>query len=269
MNEVLIGYYLIQGLPIPYENINIYQPTLKDINELKFNISEFEQYKFCYCASIEHLNLSKEEYEQNRDKSFFVTLFNIKEKTFIVYLIMSLIFFFRIKEDEIFPDFDNHKINILNKEKNEIIFSLNESNFESFSKIMRLIFHTEKYPVDNGKPKYRLVKYKDPIMQAKFEKMLENMYKQEAKEEEENRLYFSDILGMIINSEYSKYNLFTIANLTIWQIYYTYENMFNIESNNITKSQYCSGQFEFKKQPNLLQWSKQSKIRLPKDMIEN
>lgn len=269
MNEALIGYYLIQGLPISYGSINIYQPKLEDINNLKFNLSEFEQYKFCYIARKEYLELTERDNIICKDKSYFETLFLMENKTMIVYLLMSLVFFLKIQEERLKPNFEIKSIDILDENMEKIMFTINDNNFDFISKLIMLVCKAEKLPIPTNEPKYKTVKYKNAEIQAKFESMLKNMEEQEKKEEENNRLYFADILGMVANSNYSKYDLFTINKLTVWQIYYIYDNIFGIESNDITKKQFCSGQFQFKKDPNLLAWIQKSKIRLPKDMKED
>ena len=269
MRSEQIKYSLARGLPIIYEfnnmAIRIFQPTIKEIEEILFN---YDSYKFVYSATKENLELSDgENIDKYEGLSYFQILFKLKNQIYFHMLLLSLTFFLKVKLDNIRLYLDEMKIVIVSDEGQEI-FTLDNSNFEEFSEFIRLICCCEKIKNEEDKDHLKPTTfYKNKDLQKMYEDSLKQYNDYMDKKKRENSFTLADIISSISINEKSKYKFKDIDDLTMWQLYFIYNSMFVREGNEFTKMQFCSYKFSFDDTPNF-EWNKEIKIKLPESMIE-
>jgi hypothetical protein len=259
MNSNTLKYQLVRGLDISYMGIKVKQPTIKDLDEAL----DYDSYKFVYCASKDFLQFEEgENIDTFKDYTYFQTLFKLQNKIYIQTLLLSLIFFLKIKVDNIGVRLNTMQI-IVNDDNGDQIFTLDNNNFEEFSELIRLICSCEKMIIKNDENQ-KIRKYKDFAMQQKYEALMIQLKKNEEKKNRENELTISDVIGSICINENTKYNYKNIEELTIWQLFYQFNSMFAKENTEIVKSQFTSGNYNFEKVPDI-DWLKKIKIKLPEN----
>lgn len=270
----LLRFNLLFGLPIQYEKIKIYQPTIKDYCDLPIGINAYYMYKYLYCIQPEHLNLNKTLLEvlKKENRSLFQILFIhdeiLKRKnelngqnSLILNLSFSLSFFLKIDINEIKVDVKNQQLIIENKENNETLFILNNDNFDEFSALIRLVCSSEIMEVNKTEEN---IKYpKDESLRKKMEKILRQNAENEERKRKENMTTVVDIMSRVIAHENTKYDYFSILNLTIWQLFQEYATMYVREDFDFEKRKITSGQFDYSKQKVDLNWGNKLKIKLP------
>lgn len=266
-----LKYSLIRGFDIPYMNIRIQQPKIKDIDIIGSTM--YANYRFLFCAKKEHLKLNDELSELTKDCSFFETLFirdiymvenNLLDQgdSFIALLRVSLAFFLNTDISDTTVDAENKNIHVINKEKNNIIFTLNKSNFNEFSELIRLICNCDMLEFEK-EPEYKMEHYDDPVIQKMLEESVKRYIEEEKQRKKENEITLADIIGAICINENTKYNFSNIEELTIWQLFYIFNSMLSKEGVDIVKLQFTSGNFKFDKPPDM-NWLNKVKIKLPK-----
>lgn len=279
MNKTDLEFRLIRGLPIYYQNIEVKQPKIEDID--KIGLLLYLSMTYIFRIQKEHLQLYDEIKDELSGKSIFESLiiqeeilvkkedFNIQSSMFML-LMQSLMFFLNIKDINRIKVKNNYKIviydfNSINGEINNIpVFTLENSNFDEFSELIRIICNTDILEIENNKSKLEIVQYADPNVQKIYEDLIKQHLKDEDKKKEDNNISISDIIGAICVNENTKYNFENISKLTIWQLFYQFSSMFEKENIETVKSQYTSGNFQFDKAPNL-NWLNKIKVKLPKD----
>jgi hypothetical protein len=269
INYEILKHYLVRGKPIVYENIKVYQPTISEIDDI---LLSYDSYKFIYCASKGFLKYDDgESIDDFKDCTYFQTLFKMKNKLYLQMLILSLEFFLNVKvaNDNIRISNDM-KIAIVDDEGKNILFTLDDSNFEEFSELIRLICCCEKMKVEEDDEDILKIDShysSNPSIQQKYEKLIKQHNKSEIEKKKENSFTLADMIGIISINEKTKYKFEDIDKLTIWQLYYIHNGMFIRESNEFDKMQYCSYKFVIEDKPNF-DWSKKAKVKLPKSIIE-
>jgi hypothetical protein len=260
INKEYLERLLIRGLDIPYMGVKVKQPTVKDLDEI---FLDYDSYKFIYSASKDFIQFEEgESIDDYKDYTYFQTLFKLKNKIYFQTLILSIEFFLKVKiaNDNIRVSNDM-KIIIVDDEGKNILFTLDNNNFEEFSELIRLVCCCEKMKVED-KNKQKIRKYKDTAMQQKYETLMIQLKKNEEKKNRENGLTISDVIGAICINENTKYNFKNIEELTIWQLFYQFNSMFTKENIEIVKSQFTSGNYNFEKVPDM-DWLKKVKVKLP------
>lgn len=274
IDEETLRFNLLFGLPIQYDNINIYQPTIKDYCDLPIRTNGYYIYKYLYCIQPEHLDLDEKLIEllKKDNKSLFEILFihdemlKIKnelngQNSLILNLSLSLSFFLKIDVNQIKLDVKNQQLIIENKDNNDTLFILNNDNFEEFSALIRLICSSDMMEV---KKKDENIKYpKDPSLRKKMEKILRQNAENEERKRKENMTTIVDVMSRVIAHENTKYDYFSILNLTIWQLFQEYATMYVREDFDFEKRKITSGQFDYSKQKVDLNWGNKLKIKLP------
>ena len=262
----VMKYILATGMSIRYQNANIVQHKLKDINMLNYDM-----FKFVYCATKQNLNLDNEDISS--DYTFFKTMFYLKDNSLLNVLRESIIFF--VKEathENIIIDKVNGKecIIVYKSLENvpEFYLVLNEDNFNEFSSIIRMICCCEKFKIEIEEKK-KNIRFKDKERQKIWEKIKANQKhnKEKAKEKaKENILCIGDIIVKICSHPKSKYNYLNITELTYYQLVQELNSIFIFDSIEFTKQQYCSYKFEFKKDPDI-EWNNKLKVKIPHDVL--
>jgi hypothetical protein len=280
MDSETLKFNLLFGLPIKYENINIFQPTIEDYINLPMHINGYYLYKYLFCIRLEHLNIGddlknilKKEHK-SLFESFFICDELLKQQnkltsdiSLVLQLIYSLSFFLRINIDCFQIDGKNQQIIITDKEKNEELFILNNDNFEEISAFIRLICSSEiiEIEVKNNNIKYP----KDETLRKTMEKLLKQNAETEARKKKENATTLVDIMLRVLAHEDRKYNYFSLSKLTIWQLLKEYENMYIRENFDFEKRKITSGNFDYSKVKVDLDWGKKTKIKLPEILKTN
>ena len=275
-----LKYRLVRGLEIPYNDLIIKQPKISDID--KWGINYYSSMTYVFCMQKEHLQLWDTLQDAFSNKSLFQSLF-IQEKYYlrqdgvikpensiIALLATSLCFFLGIdiRDIEVLDDekiIINYKKEALDKVFN-IPFELNNTNFEEFSELIRIITWNEKYKIK--KEENKRVMYDDPNVQKIYEDLLKAHDKEKEEEEQKNNITISDIIGAVSINENTKYKFNDIDDLTVWQLFYLSKSSFDRENTDITKRQYTSGNFTFDKPPDL-NWLEKVRIKLPKETKPN
>ena len=129
--------------------------------------------------------------------------------------------------------------------------------------MIRLICNLNVLEIEEEK-KIKVRKYKDASMQKRYEQLMGQLQTNEDKKKNENSITIADIIGSICTNKNTKYTLYNIDKLTIWQLFYEFNNMFTMENIDMIKSQYNSGNFQFKNPPDI-NWLKKVKVKLPED----
>lgn len=271
-----LEWWLVRGLPIPYNNIIIKQPKISDID--KMGIIYYSAMTYPFCIQKEHLKLWNTLQDAFNGKSLFQSMF-IQEKYYlqqdgkinpensiIKILADSLCFFLNIdmKDIEVLNDdriIINYKKEFMGKVLN-IQFELNNNNFEEFSELIRVITCTDIIKEEKEEI-YELEHYDDENLQRLLEEQYRIYKEDKKKEENENKITINDVVGGVCMNENSKYNFSNISTLTIWQLYYYFKFLLEKENIEITKSQFTSGNYNFEKVPDL-NWIKKTKIKLLK-----
>ena len=252
--------------------VKIKQFTLEEIEEIDWDM--YDNYKFLFIATKEHLKLNDELLKITKHSSFFDTLFirdlymlnknQLKNDiSFVALLRISLSVFLNIDINSIAID-ENKKSFIISNNDGKIIFILNNDNFEEFSEMIRLICCCDKLSIKKEE-KTSKRKYKDQAMQEKYESLKAQLKKNEDKEKHENELTIADMIGAVCINENTKYNFENISKLTIWQLYYQFSSMFVKENIEMTKLQFTSEKFKFDKTPDM-NWLKKVKVKVPKNI---
>jgi len=268
-----LEYRLARALKIPYMNIKVKQPRLRDIDDDNVGLLRYSSYQSLFTLKKEHLNMNEELIEITKNDSFFVTLFIIDDyykkqgrKDYIPFsdmLIMSLIFFLDIKEtDEINKNINEKYISISN-EQEQLIFILSNENFEEFSELIRTICCCGMAKLETDEPKFKMKHHSDPNIRKMLEEQVKRYAEEERKKEKENEMTITDVIGIISIGTNYKLNK-DMDDLTIWQLNYIYNGMCIKEGNEFTKMQFCSYKFTFENVPNF-NWLKDTKIKLPKN----
>lgn len=279
MNKTDLEYRLIRGLPISYQNIEVRQPTIEYID--KIGLLPYLSMTYIFRMQKEHLELYDEIKDRLNGRTIFESLiiqeeiltqkedFNIQSSMFML-LMQSLIFFFRLEDINRIQVKNDYRIviyefkNINGEIDNIPIFTLDDSNFDEFSELIRIICNTDVLEIESNKSKLEIVQYADPNVQKIYEDLIKQHLKDEDKKKEENNISVSDVIGAVCVNENTKYNFENISKLTIWQLFYQFTSMFEKENIETVKSQYTSGNFQFEKAPNL-NWLNKVKVKLPKD----
>lgn len=274
-----LKYRLIRGLDIPYNNLNIRQPKIEDIDVLGINY--YSSMSYVFCVQKEHLPLWDTLQNEFNSKTLFQSLFiqerfyeinnKLDASTSILMLLRESLKFFLGIEDikKIIIDTKNEQFVVIetqtigDKSFDQPIFVLGNNNFEEFSELIRLITCNEVYKIK--KEEIKRVLYADESIQKIYDDLIKQHLKEEEKKKQENDISISDIIGAICINENTKYNYKNINELTIWQIFYQSKSMFDKEHTEIIKMQYTSGNFTFEKPPDL-DWLKKVKINLSKDI---
>jgi len=267
INFDTLKYQLVRGVLIPYMNVRIYQPTIHEIDEI---LPSYDSYKYIYCASKDFLQFEEgESLDAFKDNTYFQTLFKMKNKLYFRILLSSLEFFLNIKiaNDNIRISNDM-KIAIVDDEGKNILFTLDDSNFEEFSELIRLICCCEKMTNEEDKDHLKpTTVYKSEALRKMYEDSIKQYNDYQDKKKRENAFTLADIIGSISINEKTKYKFEDIDKLTMWQLYYIYNGMFVREGNEFTKMQFCSYKFSFENPPDF-NWVKEAKVKLPESMIK-
>lgn len=256
---------LILGDNIPYMGLNITQPTVRVINTMGY--SNYMNYVSIFCMRKENLFSEVEYLNKIKNNSFFESLFiydldNIESnKSVLLLLKLSLCFFLKINIQDIAIDYQNKILAVLNS-NSDIIFELDNSNFEEFSELIRLISNC-KLADTKKEEKPKIVSYNDPEIQKIYEDLLKQNQENQVKEEKANEISLADIIKVVCNDYiHSGYNYNTINELTVWQVYDTYKSMSKREEVEFTKTQFCSFKFDFSKNTPNFDWIKPTKIKI-------
>jgi hypothetical protein len=283
INEDTLKYQLIRGLDIQFidssnQVINIKQPKIKNIDEI--GLLSYLTYTYIFRITKEHLNYYDEIKDKLDGKSLFESIFihdeYHRQKTdfnmldsYIIKLICSLAFFLGINDFNkigFSEDENSIEVNDFKEKDGQIIkvpmFRLNSNNFDEFCELIRIITYTDLLEKEN---KIKKVLYSDKNVQKMYEDLLKQYEQEEDKKQEENKLTISDVIGAICINDKTKYNYSNIDSLTIWQMFYQFNSMFEKENIEITKSQFTSGNFSFDKTPDL-NWLNKIKVKLPKKL---
>jgi hypothetical protein len=288
MNSDSLKYQLIRGLSIIFQDnnnqrIKVKQPKIEDIDDI--GLLPYLSMTYIFRIQKEHLQIYDEIKDKINNKSLFESMiiqeeilnsksdFNISE-SIIMLLIQSLAFFLDIKDFNRIGVSDNidaiivYDFKDVNGEICKIpIFQLDNNNFGEFSELIRIITCNSIIEIDKDNNVKKLY-YADPEVQRMYEEQIKLYLEEEKKEEKENQLTISDVIGSICINENTKYNYKNIQDLTIWQLFYQFNSMFAKENIEIVKSQYTSGNYNFEKVPDL-DWLRKVKVKLPNDMENN
>ena len=274
-----LEWRLVRGLPIFFNNIMIKQPRIEDIDKLGINY--YSTMSYIFCIQKEHLPLWDTLQNEFNSKTLFQSLFvqerfyeannKLDASTSILILLRESLKFFLDIEDirKIIIDVDNERFIVIDNREFEgkifevPIFELNNDNFEEFSELIRLICNLNVLEIEEEK-KIKVRKYKDASMQKRYEQLMGQLQTNEDKKKNENSITIADIIGSICTNKNTKYTLYNIDKLTIWQLFYEFNNMFTMENIDMIKSQYNSGNFQFKNPPDI-NWLKKVKVKLPED----
>ena len=279
MNRADLEYRLIRGLPIYYQNIEIKQPKIEDID--KIGLLLYISMTYIFRIQKEHMQLYDEIKDLLKDKSMFESLIIqeeilTKKKDFkiidsmIMLLLQSLSFFLDIKDFNRFEVGDDCIIihdfkSIDNQIDNTSIFKLDNSNFEEFSELIRIITCSDILEIEKEEVNEQLEHYEDEELQRLIEEQYRIYKDDKKKEEKENEITMSEIISSVCMHENSKYDFTTIINITIWQLHYYFKFLIEKENIEIVKSQFTSGNYTFEKAPDL-NWIKKTKIKHKKSI---
>jgi hypothetical protein len=270
-----LEYILIRGLPIYYQNIEVKQPKIEDID--KIGLLTYLSMTYVFRLQKEHLQLYEEIKDKLNGKSIFESLIIQEEiltkkedfkiiDSIIMLLIQSLSFFLDIKDFNRFEVGDDciiiHAFKEIDGQVQKVpIFKLDNNNFDEFSELIRTITCSNILEIDKEEVNEELEHYDDEDLQRLIEEQYKIYKDDKKKEEKENEITISEIIGSICMYENSKYDFTTIINITMWQIHYYFNFLLEKENIEITKSQFTSGNFKFEKVPNL-NWIKKTKVKL-------
>lgn len=278
LSKIDLEWRLILGSDIPYNNLNIRQPKIEDIDKIGINYYSYMNY--IYCIQKEHLPLWSTLCNEFNSKTLFQSLF-IQEKYYeanneldmntsiLMLLRQSLGYFLGIEDiKKVIIDTNNERLVVLDIQTigdesfEEPIFVLDDNNFEEFSELIRLITCSDIFSIEDEKLD-ELEHYDDENLQRLIEEQYKIYKEDKKKEEEENKITISEVMGAICMNEKSKYDFATIVNLTIWQLHYYFNFLLEKENVEIVKSQFTSGNYNFEKVPDL-NWIKKTKVKLIK-----
>lgn len=231
---------LLAGGAIPFGPLKVYQPTLKEINNIGFS-------EFCRITNL--LTISEEElllfYDKNKitdgETNPLQYLISQSLKSPVFFFEVQLSFFTYTKEEiyldpkkKCFKFFLPMSKELPTKKIVEIKdwFYLNDENFPQFQSIIRAINFTkeEEDHEINSDDKKMVEKFKEARKKLKLAKAKERLKKTSS---QENEISFSDMISSICCAGLG-YTLFNIWDLTIYQLYnlfkrYQMRENFNID----------------------------------------
>ena len=218
---------LLAGLPVHFNSLTIYQPTLKDINVIGHN--RFSRYVNLLTISESDLLFM---YHKNKIENGISTPIlwlyqnSILENSFFLELKMA--FFTYLKKEVILDPFrKGFKIPITqediptifkSKDKTQKYFFLTESNFSDFQSIIRALNMMEKEEddeivTDNLEMKKKFEEARKRLKLAKAKERAEKSAKNNGKEIE-----FADIVSSLCAYGVG-YTIFNVRDLTLYQLY--------------------------------------------------
>lgn len=288
MNSDSLKYSLIRGLNIVFQDknnqqIKVKQPTIANID--KIGILAYLSLSYIFRIQKEHLQLYDEIKDKLNGKSLFESIIIQEEilnsksdfkmtDSMIMLLIQSLAFFLDIQDFNRIGVSDTvdaiivYDFKEIDKQIYKVpIFQLDNSNFDEFSELIRIVTHSEIIEIEKEN-EIKTVQYADASVQKIYEDLLKQHLKDEEEKKKENSITISDVIGAICINENTKYNYKNIKELTIWQLFYQFNSMFTKENIEIVKSQFTSGNYTFEKVPDL-DWLKKVKVKLPKNNTLN